>query len=74
MTGVKQDWVVNTANLAPVLGGMSSDRPVPPPNYGSTQTLRHQHLGPRSPKFGGELAHVRWPNVEKIRQHYDIVR
>jgi hypothetical protein len=42
--------------------GALSDRPVPPPNYGSTQstqTLRHQHLGPRSPKFGGELAHIR---------------
>jgi hypothetical protein len=54
-----------------------SDRPVSPPSCGSTQstqTLRHQHLGPRSPKFGGELAHFRWPNAEKTRQHYDIVR
>jgi WD40 repeat protein len=37
--------------------GLSSDRPVPPPNYRNAQaaqTVRHQYLGSRPPKFGGE--------------------
>jgi hypothetical protein len=56
--------------------GMASDRPVPPPNYRvaqAAQTVRHQHLGSRPPKFGGEsptspIAECREDKVIRLRR------
>jgi hypothetical protein len=50
--------------------GMASDRPVPPPNYRvaqAAQTVRHQHLGSRPPKFGGE-SECREDKVIRLRR------